>query len=95
MSKKKSNKLVIKQVERLVEEEAHYAEKLHNVRYTYHHYSPDVQTFYVWQELDSPQPVEHYMMESLQDKIQEINPRYRIGILFQGDHPSDLEDEDG
>ena len=54
-----------------------------------------VQTFYVWQELDSPLPVEHYMMESLQDKVQEINPRYRIGILFQGDHPGDLEDEDG
>ena len=45
MSKKKSNKLVIKRVEKLVEEEAYYAEKLHNVRYSYHHYSSDVQTF--------------------------------------------------
>ena len=93
MAKKNISKHIMKQVQQLVDDEALYARRVYNVKFTYHGYSTDVQTFYVWQEDDSPEPVEHYMLEDLQSKVQEINSRYRIGIMYQGEHPNDANSE--
>ncbi len=84
MAKKGMDKQILKQVQLLIEEEADESFIEHNVRYVFHHYSGEVQTVYVFQENDSPNPVEHYMLEELQNKLQKINSRYRVGIMYQG-----------
>ena len=93
MAKKKINKSTIQILKQLVEQEALLAEGLHAVLYEFHDYSPEVQTIYVRELSESPNPVEHYMLEDLFKKVKEINPRYRVGILFE-DAPDFDEEED-
>mgnify|MGYP003987981577 CR=1 FL=1 len=87
MAKKSLKKEILRKAEILIEDEAADAYVLYNVKYIFHDYDADVETFYVFEQADSPNSVEHHMMESLQDKLQEIDSRYRVGILFQERDP--------
>ncbi len=57
----------------------------YNVEFDFCHYDGEVRTVYVREHVDSPNPVEFYMLETLQNRIQEINSRYRVGIIYQGE----------
>ena len=83
MAKKSLKKEILRRAEILIEDEAADAVTLYDVDYVFHDYDADVQTFYVFEGSASPNSVEHYMMESLQEKLQEIDPRYRVGIMYQ------------
>jgi len=83
MAKKSLKKDILERAEILIEDEATDAITLYDVKYVFHDYDADVQTFYMFEDTDSPNSVEHYMMESLQEKLQEIDPRYRVGIMFR------------
>ena len=87
MAKKSLKKKILRKAETLIEDEAADAYVLYNVKYIFHDYDADVQTFYVFEQADSPNSVEHHMMENLQDKLQEIDSRSRVGILFQSRDP--------
>ncbi len=82
MAKKSLKKDILRKVEIIIEDEAADAYVLYNVKYNFHDYDAEVQTFYVFEQADSPNSVEHHMVAALQDKLQEINPRYRVGILY-------------
>ena len=93
MPKKKLNKDTLHAIKRMVEQEARLAEGLYNVLYEFHEYSAEVQTVYVRELLESPNSVEHHMLEDLFEKVKKLNPRYRVGILFT-DVPDFDEDEE-
>ena len=80
MGKKKSKN--IKKIQRIVEEEATDCFIEYNVEFDFHGYDGDVETIYVKEHLDSPNSVEFYMLETLQERVQKINPRYRVGIMY-------------
>ena len=87
MAKKSLKREILNQADLLIENEAADAYVLYDVKYVFHDYDADVATFYVFEERDSPNSVEHHMMEGLQEKLQEINSRYRVGILYQERDP--------
>ena len=95
MAKKSLKKEALRKAEILIEDEAADAFVLFNVMYTFHDYDSDVQTFYVLESRDSPNPVEHHMLEGLQEKFQEINPRYRVGIMYTERDVSNGSDNNG
>jgi hypothetical protein len=74
----------IDQLEDIAREEATACYISYNVDFKFCHYDGDVQTLYVREHRDSPNSVEFYMLETLQDRIQKINPRYRVGIIYEG-----------
>lgn len=94
MAKKKVNKNTIQIIKQMVEQEALLAEGLHAVLYEFNDYSPEVQTVYVRELSESPNPVEFYMLEDLHEKLKKLNPRYRVGILFEDAPDFDEEEED-
>ena len=63
----------------------HWNNLYDNVEFDFCHYDGEVRTVYVREHVDSPNPVEFYMLETLQNRIQEINSRYRVGIIYQGE----------
>ena len=80
MGKRKSNH--IPQLEEITKEESIECFISYNVEFDFCHYDGDVQTIYVREHINSPNPVEFYMLENLQKRIQNINPRYRVGIIY-------------
>ena len=80
MGKKKSKNIKI--LQRRVEEEATDCFIEYNVEFDFHGYDGDVETIYVKEHLHSPNSVEFHMLETLQERVQKINPRYRVGILY-------------
>ena len=74
----------IDQLEDISREEATACYINYNVEFKFCHYDGDVQTLYVREHRDSPNPVEFYMLDILQNRIQKINPRYRVGIMYEG-----------
>lgn len=79
---KKKNKDLDLLIE-ITNEEATFCYITYDVEFKFCHYSPDVQTVYVREQHDSQNSVEFYMLDTLQKRIQEINPRYRVGIIYQ------------
>ena len=82
MAKKNLKKETLRRAEVLIEDESADAFVLYNVKYVFHDYDSEVQTFYVFESRDSPSPVEYHMLEGLQEKLQELNSNYRVGILY-------------
>tara|TARA_R100001510_G_C7622178_1_gene182798 strand:- start:699 stop:980 length:282 start_codon:yes stop_codon:yes gene_type:complete len=80
MAKKKNKDIEI--LARIAREESTDCFIDYNVEFDFCHYDGDVQTLYVREHINSPNPVEFYMLERLQKRIQEINPRYRVGIMY-------------
>tara|TARA_R110002020_G_scaffold351224_1_gene564486 strand:- start:1063 stop:1347 length:285 start_codon:yes stop_codon:yes gene_type:complete len=80
MGKRKTKDL--KQLIEITKEEAVDCFINYNVEFDFCHYDGDVQTVYVREHLNSPNSVEFYMVENLQKRIQKINSRYRVGIMY-------------
>lgn len=80
--KKKNKNSEVELMKKYVKEEALDAFIDYDVDFHFDHYSKDVQTLYVRESMESKNPVEFYMLESLENKIQKINSRYRVGILY-------------
>ena len=51
--------------------------------YEFHGFDNEVQTLYIWESRDTQNPVEYGMLGPLERRIAKINPRYRVGILFE------------
>jgi|32_taG_2_1085360.scaffolds.fasta_scaffold00258_29 hypothetical protein len=80
MGKKKSKHIPL--LKKITQEESTDCFIDYNVEFDFCHYDSDVQTVYVREHMASPNSVEFYMLEKLQKRIQEINPRYRVGIIY-------------
>jgi hypothetical protein len=80
--KKKNN--FIDKLEEITKEESTACFISYNVDFKFWHFDNEVQTVYVREHRDSPNSVEFYMLEVLQERIQKINPRYKVGILYEG-----------
>ena len=78
---KKKNKDLDLLIE-ITNEEATFCYITYDVDFKFCHYSGDVETVYVRAQNDSRNAVEFYMLETLQNRLQEINPRYRVGIMY-------------
>ena len=81
MSKKKNKDLDL--LIDIANEEATFCYINYDVDFKFCHYDGEVQTVYVREDRDSPNSVEFYMLEVLEERLQEINPRYRVGIIYQ------------
>ena len=82
MSKKKNNS-ELQLITKIVQEESTDCFINYNTEFELHGCDRDVQTVYLKEHRDSANPVEFHMLEILEKRIQEINPRYRIGIIFE------------
>ena len=82
MSKKKNNS-EIQLITKIVLEESTDCFIDYNIEFDFHGFSSDVQTVYVREHRNSANPVEFYMLETLEKRIQKINPRYQVGIMFE------------
>lgn len=86
-----ANKKEIEQIKKIVSEEALDCYLDHDAEYEFHEFNNEVQTVYVWQCRDTKNPVEYVMLGPLERRIAKINPRYRVGIMFE-DTSSFVED---
>ena len=57
------------------------------MEYSFHEFDNEVKTVYVFEERSSPNLVEHYMLKDLAERIKELNPRYRVGIIYEEKNP--------
>lgn len=80
MGKTKTND--IKQLVEITKEESVECFINYNVEFDFCHYDGDVRTVYVREHINSPNSVEFYMLDNLLKRIQKINPRYGVGIIF-------------
>ena len=80
---KKNKKFEIEQLKKIVEEAAAIAFLSYNVEFQFHGYDRDVRTVYIREYDSSPNSVEFYMLEEMEEQIKEINSRYSVGILYQ------------
>ena len=85
------SKKEIEQMKKIVLEEALDCYLDHDAEYEFHEFNNEVQTLYVWQCGDTKTPVEYAMLGPLERRIAKINPRYRVGIMFE-DMSSFVED---
>jgi hypothetical protein len=88
----KKKKTRIKLFEDIVAEAALDAAVLYNVKYEFHDYSSEVQTVYVVEREDTQQSVEFFMLEELEKKLKELDPRYQVGIIYEEVPTEDQED---
>ena len=72
----------IEQLTEIVKEEAVDCFMNYNVEFDFCCYDGDVETLYVKEHHSSQNSVEFYMVANLQKRIQEINPRYMVGIMY-------------
>tara|TARA_R100001463_G_scaffold71471_1_gene125288 strand:+ start:518 stop:766 length:249 start_codon:yes stop_codon:yes gene_type:complete len=72
----------IELIKEITNEEATFCYISYDVEFKFCHYDGEVQTVYVREHRDSPNLVEFYMLETLQERLQKINPRYRVGIMY-------------
>ena len=78
-----SKKFELQQLKKIVEEFAIDAFIHYNVEFNFDGFDREVQTVYVREQISSPNSVEFYMLEEMAEKIKQINPRYRVGIIYQ------------
>ena len=72
----------IELIKEITNVEATFCYISYDVEFKFCHYDGEVQTVYVREHRDSPNLVEFYMLETLQERLQKINPRYRVGIMY-------------
>tara|TARA_R100001510_G_C7588104_1_gene158731 strand:- start:352 stop:621 length:270 start_codon:yes stop_codon:yes gene_type:complete len=78
-----ASKKEIEAMKKIVSEEALTCYLDHDAEYEFHNFDNEVQTLYVWQSRDTVNPVEFVMLKPLERRIAKINPRYRVGIMFE------------
>jgi len=81
--RKKNKKFVLELIKKIVDEESTNAFIDFNVEFEFQKFEKEVQTVYVFENRQSPNTVEFYMLENLLKRIKKINPRYRVGIMFE------------
>jgi len=86
---KKNRKFEIELIKKVVDEESINAFIDFNVEFEFRSFDKEVQTVYVYENVESPNTVEFYMLENLSKRIKEINPRYRTGIIFEEREPQE------
>ena len=80
---KKNKKFELKLIKKIVKEEATDAFIDYNVEFDFLELDKEVQTIYVFENRESQNSVEFYMLENLSKRIKEINPRYQVGIMYE------------
>ena len=80
---KKNKKFELKLIKKIVKEEAIDAFIDYNVEFDFLELDKEVQTIYVFENRESQNSVEFYMLENLSKRIKEINPRYQVGIMYE------------
>ena len=80
---KKNKKFEIKQLKKIVNDASVEAFISYNVEFDFHGYDREVRTVYIKENVDSPNSVEFYMLEEMEEQIKKINSRYSVGILYQ------------
>ena len=73
----------IDKIKKIVEEEVLEVIIDYNAEFEFDHFCPKVQIVYVLELSSSHEPVEYHMLENISRRISEINPRYKIGIIFE------------
>tara|TARA_Y100000034_G_scaffold44191_1_gene54133 strand:+ start:1347 stop:1667 length:321 start_codon:yes stop_codon:yes gene_type:complete len=82
-----NKKQELKLIKKIVEEESIDAFISYNAEYEFKEFNNDVKTVYVWENHTSQNSVEYHMLDKLIERIKEINPRYRVGIMFEEKNP--------
>jgi|TARA_R110000824_G_scaffold283955_1_gene472265 hypothetical protein len=80
---KKNKKFELELIKKIVDEESTNAFIDFNVEFEFQNFDKEVQTVYVLENRQSPNTVEFHMLEDILERIREINPRYRVGIMFE------------
>ena len=83
MSKKKRAKKDLEIMKTLVEDESLQCYTEHDAEYHFDSFSKDISTLFVREHIDSKNPVEYEMIERLQVMVKAVNPRYRVGIIYE------------
>ena len=84
MSKKKQRaKKDLEIMKALVEDESLQCYTEHDAEYHFDSFSKDISTLFVREHTDSKNPVEYEMIERLQVMVKAVNPRYRVGIIYE------------
>lgn len=78
-----ATKKEVELMKKIVAEEALECYLEHDAEYEFHGFDNEVKTLYIWESRDTKNPVEFPMLGPLQRRIAKINPRYRVGILFE------------
>ena len=89
--RKKNKKFELELIKKIVDEESTNAFIDFNVEFEFQNFDKEVQTVYVLENRQSPNTVEFYMLEDILERIKKINPRYRVGIMFE---EKELQEED-
>lgn len=76
----------------IVEEEALHVYVNFDVECSYKKYNPDIKTIFVRESPTSNYKLQFYMLEQLQSRLQKINERFIVGIIYTA--KPDEEDED-
>ena len=76
----------------IVEEEALYIYVNYDAECSYRKYSPDVKTIFAYESPTTNNKLEFYMLEQLEKRLQKINERFIVGIIYTA--KPDEEDED-
>lgn len=86
------NELQLMQI--ITAEEATDCYLTYDVEFTFLHFDKEVQTLYVREDNKSANPVEFFMLNNLEERLREINPRYQVGIIFEEKAPASQEFEE-
>lgn len=73
----------IDKIKKIVEEEVLEVIIDYNAEFEFDHFCSKVETVYVLEISSSQESVEYHMLENLSKRIAEINPRYKVGIIFE------------
>lgn len=72
----------IDKIKKIVEEEVLEIIIDYNAKFKFDHFCPQVEIVYIL-EISSHESVEYHMLENLSKRLVEINPRYKVGIIFE------------
>ena len=73
----------IDKIKKIVEKEVLEVIIDYNAEFKFDHFCPQVEIVYVLEISSSQESVEYHMLENLSKRIAEINPRYKVGIIFE------------
>jgi len=77
----------LKLIKKIVEEESIDAFMSYDVEYEFKELDNEVKTVYILENPTSQNTVEYHMLEKLTKRIKKVNPRYRLGIIFEEKDP--------
>lgn len=66
----------------IVEEEALHVYVNFDVECSYKKYSPDVKTIFVYEHPESNNKLQFHMLDELEKRLQKINDRFIVGIMY-------------